>query len=80
MRKLKAYPSTLYDNNIAYFAFSRVKRLDGVTGYRYILSKALTDEQKQVLEKYNNVCYGTATYRYAPEQKYNTIILLDKCL
>lgn len=68
-----------YLNSIGngYHNFSRVKGDNG-SGYRYTLSKPLTDEQKDYLSKYSNVDFGTAQYKYAPEIKYSTVILLDR--
>ena len=68
-----------YLNSIGngYHNFSRV-RGDKGSGYRYTLSKPLTDEQKDYLSKYSNVDFGTAQYKYAPEIKYSTVILLDR--
>lgn len=69
-----------------YFNFMRVKfqnQHNGriYRGYRYVLEKPLTDEQRaEILSKYNNVSFGTAQYKHAPEIRHNTIILFDNKL
>ena len=61
---------------IIYHNFSRVKNKND-RGWRYTLSKPLTETQREELMKSKNVILGSATYRYAPEIVYNTVILLD---
>lgn len=63
--------------NNGYTKFSKVKNDKGV-GYRYNLKNKLTREQHSYLEQYDNVFFGEAQYKYAPEIKYDTVILLDK--
>lgn len=60
-----------------YTGFARVTGNKG-SGYRYTLSDKLTREQHDYLAQYDNVDFGTAQYRYAPEIKYDTVILLDR--
>lgn len=60
-----------------YHAFSKVSGEMG-SGYRYVLSNKLTQEQKDYLAQYSNVQIGDAKYKYAPEIKYDTVILLDR--
>lgn len=67
----------LYSINNGYHAFSKVSGEKG-SGYRYTLSNKLTQEQKDYLAQYPNVQIGSATYKYAPEQKYDTVILLNR--
>ena len=60
-----------------YHAFSKVSGEMG-SGYRYTLSNKLTQEQKDYLAQYSNVRIGDAKYKYAPEIKYDTVILLNR--
>ena len=64
---------------IIYHNFSRVKNKTNKNdrGWRYTLSKPLTEIQRDELLRSKNVILGSATYRYAPEIVYNTVILLD---
>lgn len=78
MKRQKATLTDLYDLNVQYHAFQRVKDKHGNFGTRYVLSKALTSEQKDFLQTFKNVLFSTCYYKYAPEQVYNTIIIMDK--
>ena len=60
-----------------YTGFAKVTGNKG-SGYRYTLSNKLTREQHDYLAQYDNVDFGIAQYRYAPEIKYDTVILLDR--
>lgn len=60
-----------------YTGFAKVTGNKG-SGYRYTLSNKLTREQHDYLAQYDNVDFGTAQYRYAPEIKHDTVILLDR--
>lgn len=60
-----------------YTGFAKVTGNKG-SGYRYTLSSKLTREQHDYLAQYDNVDFGTAQYKYAPEIKYDTVILLDR--
>lgn len=60
-----------------YTGFAKVTGNKG-SGYRYTLSNKLTREQHDYLAQYDNVDFGIAQYRYAPEIKHDTVILLDK--
>lgn len=75
--------ATIYDLDavgMQYFAFSRVRdKATGERGYRYILDKPVTDAQRQALAWAENIVWGTAQYRYAPEIVHDTVILLDHC-
>lgn len=65
---------------VNYIAFQRVKRSDGLRGYRYILEKSLTPEQVNAVKAWHNVTTGECSPVYAPEIKHGTIILWDKCI
>ena len=81
MKRKKANVSDLYANGIKYFAFSRVTNTNtGEKGYKYILCDPLTDEQKEFLAQFKNVIISSATYKYAPEIKHDTVILMDKMI
>lgn len=45
-------------------------------GTRYMLSDPLTDEQKTLLSKYDNVIISSGCWIYSPEQVKECIILL----
>ena len=63
-----------------YHDFHRVKDVDGNKGFRYILNKPLTDERRNQLYAFSNVRISSCVHKYAPEIRYDTVILLDKCL
>ena len=66
----------LYDLGIEYHDSMEVNK-GGVRGIRFVLSKPLTQEQVEALGQYDNVEYhkNGAQSKYAPEQKYDTLIL-----
>lgn len=64
---------------VDYIAYQRVKDQAGNMGYRYILDKPLSAEQKEYIIGFQNVIVSSAAYKYAPEIKHDVIILLDKC-
>ena len=80
MRRSKMNVHDLYLLDIEYHVFNRVKHPEHGYGTRYILSKPLTDIQIDSIIKFKNTLCGDCYYRYAPELKYNTIILYDKCI
>lgn len=63
--------------NNGYTGFAKVTGNKG-SGYRYTLSNKLTREQHDYLAQYDNVDFGTSQYKYAPEIKKDTVILLDR--
>lgn len=79
-RKLDIFD--LYDMGIEYHDFQRVTKRDTKEkGYRYTLSKPLTDSQREQVMRYKNVILGgSCHYKYAPEIRYETLILMDKCI
>jgi hypothetical protein len=70
----------MYTAGIEYHAYSRVKNKHGLFGWRYVLCKPLTAEQIQAVKRWENTTISSVSYRYAPEIKYDTIIIWDKCL
>lgn len=46
-------------------------------GVRFILCRDLTDDETAYLQEFDNVHFGTATYRYAPEIRHPTVILTN---
>lgn len=80
MKRKKMLLSDMINNDINYFNFNRVKNNLGVSGWRYVLEKPLTDEQKIFILTFKNVVIGDCHYKYAPELKYNTLIIFDKCI
>ncbi len=65
---------------IEYFAFRRVKCKNGLSGYLYVLDKPLSDGQRKAVSGYKNTVISTCTYRYAPEIKHDSLIILNKCI
>lgn len=80
MKRIKARFSDLIDLDIEYHAFQRVKRCDGVTGTRFVLSKPLSDTQRKKLSAFRNIVFSSCAHKYAPEIRYETLIILDKVL
>lgn len=80
MKRKKMLLSDMINNGINYFNFNRVKNNSGVRGWRYILDKPLTKEQITFILNFKNVVIGECNYKYAPELKYNTLIIFDKCI
>ncbi len=84
MRRKKATVNDLFRMGLDWFDVRRCKRTDEagkvIRGTRYFLDKPMTEQQEEYLKKFKNVVVGTAQYKYAPEIKYQTIILTDVCL
>lgn len=78
--RIKASFIDIINNDIKYFASQRVKNADGVKGTRFILDVPLTEAQKSALKGYKNIIYSTCYYKYAPEIKHNTLVVLDRCI
>lgn len=57
----------------------RVKNSVGQSGWRYVLDKPLTEDQKSIISGFKNTIIGTVRHRYAPEILHDTVILTDKC-
>lgn len=79
-KKVKLYMQDLYNMGIDWSESQRVVNAKGTKGYRYILTKKLTDTQKSEIIRYKNVIISSCQYKYAKEITYDTIILLDKCI
>lgn len=79
-RRRKMTVGDMVNARIDYHNFLRVKNKHGLMGWRFILDRPLTPEQLQGLKRWENVTTGTAQHKHAPEIKYNTLILWDKCL
>lgn len=58
--------------NIEFYGFSEFSG-----GVRFMLCRALTDDETAYLQEFDNVHFGTATYRYAPEICHPTVILTN---
>lgn len=80
MSRIKATFFDIINNDIKFFTSQRVKNADGEKGTRFILDAPLTEAQKSALKGYKNIIYSTCYYKYAPELKHNTLIILDKCI
>lgn len=80
MRRVKMNLPDMYLLNIEYHAFQRIKHPEHGYGVRYVLCKPLNDQQIAAVIKFKNTIMGNCQYRYAPEIKYDTLILYDKCI
>ena len=77
MKKRKLYHfSDLINDKIMYFDFMHVKDGNENKGVKFLLSDPLTESQKEKLSKYDNIIISSVSYKYAPEIKHDTIILL----
>ena len=74
--KLTQDPGTL---GIDYHASSEFTTKDGRRGVRFILSHKLTPEQEKELKEYENaeIKPDAATYKYAPEIKYDVLYVFN---
>lgn len=82
-RKRKMTMNDLYDLRADWHASQRVKNpATGIMATRFILSKPLTERQKNTILSYKNtvVFDNGAKLKYAPEISYSTILLYDKCI
>lgn len=80
MARIKMTIQDLYHIGVEYFASARVTNKNtGERGYRFILEKPLTAEQVEYISKFKNVILSDCYFKYAPEIKHPTILLLDKC-
>lgn len=77
-RRRKAYFSDIATQCIGFSAFQRITDSHGNKGTRYVLTEPLTKEKQAYFTKFENVRFGKAQYRYAPEIVHDTLILLDK--
>lgn len=80
MERIKANATDLYKLGIDYHAFQRVRRADGTAGTLFVLDRPLTPGQRDALAKFRNVIFSECSLRYAPEIRYETVILTDKCI
>lgn len=73
-RKLYHFKNMLADG-INFFDCHPVIAPEGQKGMRYILCDKLTQEQKDRINDYDNTYISYCQYRYAPEIKYDTLII-----
>lgn len=79
MKKQKMYLGDMLDAGIEYIDFQRVtNKKTGVKGWRYILENPLTEKQVAIINSFKNTVISSCQYRYAPEIKHDTLIILDK--
>ena len=77
MKRLKATFTDIPE----YFDFQRIQRADGLKGWRYLLDRPLTPEEREELpRRWRNLELSGARHRYAPEIRYDAVILWDKCV
>lgn len=58
----------------------RLKKHDGTKGWVYKLDRRLDDEERNIIMGYDNTDIGYIVSEYAPELRYNAVILYDKCI
>ena len=51
-----------------------------IKGVRYRLANRLTQEQKDYILSFKNTIISDCYLKYAPEIKYDVVIILDKCI
>lgn len=75
--KLLGNPSA--ELGIDYHSFSEHPQGDGTVVVRYVLCKPLTRDQVEKLKEYSNVKFSKdgATYKYAPEIKYDVLYITE---
>ena len=76
MKKKKL--SFAYVANLGYFDFYRHK-INGVSGWSYVLDKKLTETEKEYINSFNNTVLGCRRCLQAPELKNDIIFLGNKC-
>ena len=79
-KRIKLNMYDLYDMGIDWSESHRVHDRYNNRGTRFVLNKQLTSNQLDIINNYKNVVISDCQYRYAPEIKYTTIILMDKCI
>ena len=79
-RRIKLNMYDLYEMGIDWFESHRVHDRYNNYGTRFVLDKQLTSNQLDTINNYKNVIINECYYRYAPEIKHTTIILMDKCI
>lgn len=72
----------MFVEGLNYVAFSRVtpgRSHNGIGYFRYRLENPLSEREQAILiTRYNNIAFGESMFRYAPEIKYQTILVFDK--
>ena len=67
---------------LIYLGFSRVTAghsRNGIGYFIYRLEKPLSENKQAILiARYNNIAFGKAVLRYAPQVKYQTLLVFDK--
>ena len=70
------------NERLVYFGFSRVTAnysRNGIGYFIYRLEKPLSEnEQAKLIARYNNIAFGKVMLRYAPQVKYQTLLVFDK--
>ena len=69
---MKFYGNPSAQLGLDYHAFGEVENQDGSITLRFVLSNTPTEEQEELISKYENLklVKDGAKYRYAPEQRY----------
>ena len=80
MKRRKATAADLTSIKAYYYNSFRVKLDNGTRGTAYILNNSLTAEQRDFINKFDNVHIGYSRCQYAPEIKHDAVILFDKCI
>lgn len=80
MKRRKATATDLIDIKAYYHNTYRVKLNNGTRGTVHILDNNLTTEQREFLDRFDNVHIGYSRCQYAPEIKCDAVFLFDKCI
>ena len=74
------YLETINNSYYDFIRFSISRNGKRYYAWKYVLSKELTDTQRDYLKQFPNVSTGSAVYKYAPEIKDETVNIFDNKL
>ena len=77
MKKRKTIPFK-FIADLGYFHFEKVS-FNGVPGYLYVLCNKLSENQKEIINSYQNTKISSCRQRYAPEIIHDVIFVGNKC-
>lgn len=80
MKRRKATAADLINIKAYYYNSFRVKLNNGTRGTAYVLDNNLTTEQRDFINKFDNVHIGHSRCQYAPEIKHDAVVIFDKCI
>lgn len=80
MKRRKATATDLASIKAYYHNSFRVKLNNGIKGTAYVLDNSLTTEQRDFINKFDNVHIGYSRCQYASEIKHDAVVLFDRCI